>query len=151
MIDFEQGLYAGEFRHNLDAKQRLTIPAKWRFSGDESNLYLAFPDPSGCITVYPPKMVAELKEKLANVSMGDRRSQRAITRLLGAADSFTIDKNGRINLNSRLFEHAGVAKEVVLVGTVNKFHLWNPERYEEYISADEDDGDIADILSDLGL
>ena len=151
MIDFEQGLYAGEFRHNLDAKQRLTIPSKWRFSGDESNLYLAFPDPSGCITVYPPKMVAELKEKLSTVSMGDRRAQRAITRLLGAADSFSIDKNGRINLNSRLFTHANVEKEVVLVGTVNKFHLWNPERYEAYISADDEDGDISDILSDLGL
>jgi len=151
MINFEQELYAGEFRHNLDVKRRLIIPSKWRFAGDEAHLYLAFPDPSGCITVYPPKMVAELKQKLASVSIGDRRAQRAITRLLGAADTFTIDKNGRINLNDRLFVHAGVEKAVVLVGTVNKFHLWNPERYEEYILADEDDGDLADILSGLGL
>lgn len=149
---FEQGLYAGEFRHNLDAKRRLTVPSKWRFDGDEQQLYLAFPDPAGCITVYPPKMVSQLKEKLAAISLGDKKGQRAIMRLLGMADSFTFDKSGRININDRLFEHAGVDKEVVLVGTINKFHLWEPERYERYIEAeDEADGDLSSILSQLGL
>ncbi len=151
MISFEQGLYAGEFRHNLDAKARLTIPSKWRFSGDEEALYLAFKDPNGCITVYPPKMVAQLKEKLSAVSIGDRKAQRAITKLLGSSETFTIDKQGRINLNDRLYEHAGIAKTCVLVGTVNKFSIWNPERYDDYVNADEDDGDIADILAGLGL
>ncbi len=150
-LNSEQGLYAGEFRHGLDVKQRLTIPAKWRFSGDEAEVYLAFPDPSGCVTVYPPKMVAELKQKLSSISIGDRRAQKAITRLLGAADTFTIDKSGRININARLYQHAGIDKNVVLVGTVNKFHLWNPERYDAYIAADNDEGDLADILSGLGL
>ncbi|MDP0498425.1 MAG: division/cell wall cluster transcriptional repressor MraZ [Verrucomicrobiota bacterium JB024] len=151
MIPFDQGLYAGEHRHNLDAKKRLTVPSKWRFDGDENALYLAFADPSGCVTVYPPKMVEQLKARLSSISLGDKKGQRAIMRLLGQSDQFTFDKNGRINLNERLYRHAGIEKEVVLVGTVNKFHLWEPERYEAYIEADEDEGDLSDILSDLGL
>ena len=36
--------YVGSFRHNLDAKNRLTIPSKWRFAGDDGDVYLALPD-----------------------------------------------------------------------------------------------------------
>lgn len=151
MVSFEQGFYAGEFRHSLDAKKRLTIPSKWRFSGDEQALYLAFPDPSGCITVYPPEMVAKLKEKVSQMSMGDRDGQRAILRIMSKAETCTIDKNGRINLNDRLFTHACVDKTCVLVGTVNKFSIWSPERYETYLSGDDEGEDIADILGRLGL
>ncbi|MEO0794849.1 MAG: mraZ [Verrucomicrobiota bacterium] len=152
MIDFNQGLYAGEFRHNLDSKRRLTVPSKWRCDGDDEQTFLAFPDPAGCVTVYPPRMVAQLQEKISNISIGDKKGRRAITRLLAAADSFHFDKSGRMNINDRLFQHAGIEKEVVLAGTVNFFQLWSPDAYEAYVSsADEEDGDLSDILADLGF
>ena len=81
--------------------------------------------------------------------MGDQAGQRAITQLLGSSDTFTFDKNGRININERLYRYAGIEKEVVLVGTVNKFSLWNPERYEAYVG--EGDANVGDILGKLGL
>lgn len=149
MITQSQSMYAGEFRHNLDAKNRLTVPSKWRFDGDDKNTYLAFKDPAGCITVYPPAMVAALQEKLATIGMGDQQGQRAITQLLGSSDTFTFDKSGRININERLYRYAGIDKAVVLVGTVNKFSIWDPERYEAYVG--EGDADIGEILGKLGL
>lgn len=149
MVSVLQSMYAGEFRHNLDAKKRLTVPSKWRFDGDEANTYLAFKDPAGCITVYPPAMVAKLQEKLATIGMGDQEGQRAITQLLGSSDTFTFDKSGRININERLYHYAEIEKEVVLVGTVNKFSLWNPERYAAYVG--EGDANIGNILGKLGL
>lgn len=152
MIDFDESLYAGEFRHNLDSKQRLTVPSKWRSEGDDMQTYLAFPDPEGCVTVYPPQMVKQLKEKLSSVGMANKKGRRAVTRLLGASDSFSFDKSGRMKIEDRLFAHAGITKEVVLVGTVNQFQLWSPERYEAYISAaEEEDGDLGDVLADLGF
>ena len=151
MVANEENVYAGEFRHNLDAKKRLTIPSKWRPEKDDSRQYLAFPDPNGCITVYPPEMVAKLKEKLSDVGMSNKVGQRAITRLFGASDTFTIDGSGRINLTDRLCSHSGIEKACVLVGTLTKFSVWNPERYEIYTTPNEDEGDIADILGDLGV
>lgn len=149
MVSLGQGFYVGEFRHNLDAKKRLTVPSKWRFEGDENNLYLAFPDPAGCITVYPPAMVDRLREQLSNVSIADAEGQLAITSLLSSADSFTFDKNGRINLHERLYQHSGVEKEVVLVGTVNKFSLWSPERYDHYRS--QGSSNVSEILQRYGF
>lgn len=152
MEHLDAGLYAGEFRHNRDAKGRVTMPSKWRFPGDEAQMFLAFPDPVGCVTVYPPKMVALMKEKLSGVSLGDKRGQRAIMKLLGAADNFTYDKAGRIKINDRLYQHATISREVLCVGTLNKFHFWEPERYQKYIGAEEDeDGDLSDVLASLGL
>ena len=44
-------LFVGEFRHKLDAKNRLTIPSDWRFEADGRSVYLAIPNPKGCISV----------------------------------------------------------------------------------------------------
>ncbi len=152
MIDLDDSLYAGEFRHNLDSKRRLTVPSKWRSEGDESQTYLAFPDTAGCVTVYPPAMVAKLKQRISQISIGDKKGRRAVTKLLGSADTFSFDKSGRININGSLYDHAGISKEVVLVGTLNYFQLWSPERYDAYLAeGDEEDGDLSAILADLGL
>jgi len=152
MTDFDDSLYAGEFRHNLDSKRRLTVPSKWRSAGDDQQTFLAFPDTAGCVTIYPPAMVAKLKEKISQISIGDKKGRRAITRLLGSADKFTFDKSGRINIDGSLYEHASISKEVVLVGTLNYFQLWSPERYDAYIAeADEEDGDLSEIIAGLGL
>ncbi len=148
-MEMAQGIYAGEFKHTLDSKNRLTIPAKWRFAGDQNQIYLAIPDASGCITVYPPALVANLRQKLSGVSLGNRQGQRAIAKIFGQSETFSIDKTGRIHLNERLYQGAHIEKEVMLVGTLDKFHLWNPQYYADYLA--EDDEDISAILTGLGL
>jgi len=147
------GFYVGEFRHALDAKNRLTVPSKWRFNGDESDTaYLALPNPNGSVTVYPPEQVQRLKAKIAEVSMlGDPVRVRALTRIFSDGCQFGPDKQGRIGLPEKLVKHAGIAKEAVLAGLVNTFTIWSPERYERYLKAEEDSAALAATLKDLGL
>ena len=82
--------FVGEFVHALDAKGRVTIPSKWRISGGD-NTYLALPNPGGYITVYPPKMVARLEEKVAGASLSDARAQSLLMELFSKAHSFGCD------------------------------------------------------------
>ena len=56
----------------MDTKKRLTIPARWRFPGDEDEVYLALPNPEGFIAVFPPAKVAQIQEKVGQMSMGDQ-------------------------------------------------------------------------------
>jgi MraZ protein len=146
-------LYVGEFQHNLDVKNRLTIPSKWRFNGDNDEVYLALPNPVGCISVYPPKMVAKLEEKVQEVSLGDKKSQRALTRLFSKADHFGCDKNGRIVLSENLIKHASIDKEAMLVGNFITFNLWSPSLYEAYLNNEEEDqeDEMSQILTQLGV
>lgn len=148
----ERSLYVGEFRHNLDSKNRLTIPSKWRFSGDEEEVYLALPNPIGCISVYPPKMVAKLEAKVEEVSLGNKKGQRALAKLFSKADHFGCDKSGRINLNEKLIGHAGLDKETILIGNFVTFNIWNLERYEAYLANEDDTEDeLTEILTELGV
>ena len=101
----ESTFFVGEFHRSIDEKGRLTIPAGWRpkNSHNGNDVYcLALPTPDGNITVYPPKMVAQLEARISQVSIGDIEGQKAITELMSMAHSLNCDRQGRINLNERL-------------------------------------------------
>ena len=140
--------FVGEFTHTLDPKGRLTIPSKWRIPGGE-NTYLALPNPGGYITVYPPKMVGRLEEKVAEASFSDVRAQALLMELFSKAHSFGCDKQGRINLNDKLLEHAGIQGKAVLVGNFSAFAIWSEDRYAKRESADQ--RNIFDAMRELGL
>ena len=148
MPDSGTTFFVGEFTHALDPKGRLTIPSKWRITGGD-NTYLALPNPGGYITVYPPKMVSRLEEKVAEASLSDARAQALLMELFSKAHSFGCDKQGRINLNDKLLEHAGVGDKAVLVGNFSAFAIWSEKSYAERESADQ--RNIFDAMRELGL
>jgi len=140
--------FVGEFTHALDSKGRVTIPSKWRIPGGD-NTYLALPNPGGYVTVYPPKMVARLEEKVAEASLSDTRAQALLMELFSKAHSFGCDKQGRINLNDKLLEHAGIKGKAVLVGNFSAFAIWSEDGYESRPTADE--RNVFDAMRELGL
>lgn len=129
MVASERVFYVGEFAHNLDAKGRLTIPSKWRFRGDEADVYLALPNPGGFITVYPPKMIDRFEEQVSKIGLGDPEGQKILMQLGAMSHSFGCDKQGRINLNEKLIQHAGLKKQAVLVGNFSYFSIHAVETY----------------------
>jgi len=121
-------MYVGTFRHTLDGKNRLTIPAKWRFAGDEGDTsYLALPNPNGSITVYPPRTRVTLEAKLDQIStLADADEVNTLQQLFGVADYFGCDAQGRICLSDKLRRYAGLEKDAVLVGMYSVFNIWSP-------------------------
>jgi len=127
---FKTGGFVGEFHHNIDDKGRLTIPSQWRPKAEsEDNGFLALPNPAGYVTVYPPKMIAQLEERISQISIGDTEGQRAVEALMAMAHSFSCDKQGRINLNDKLLRHAGISKGAVLLGKLSTFSIYSGEVY----------------------
>jgi MraZ protein len=154
MLSLNKGFYVGTYRHGLDAKHRLTIPAKWRFPGDEAETsYLGLPHLNGSITMYPPKMMARIEEKIEQVSFqSDDPKVRALMRRFASAERFGCDKQGRIGLPDALRQHAGIGKDALLVGTVTIFHIWDPKRYDAFMAGAAPDGaDDTAILRELNL
>ena len=141
--------FVGEFTHALDSKGRVTIPSKWRIQGGE-NTYLALPNPSGYITVYPPKMIERLEEKVAEASLSDPQAQSLLMELFSKADSFGCDKQGRINLSDKLLDHAGIKGKAVLVGKFSSFAIWSESRRGKE-GEEKNERDIFDAMRELGL
>jgi MraZ protein len=152
MLQLGGNIYVGEYRRNADEKCRVSLPSKWRFGANQNEIYVAIPNPSGCITVYPPKMVEKLQEKASEVSLGDKKGQKILTKLFSKADQLACDSQGRIALNSMLWTHACLEKEILIVGSFVTFSVWDPVKYGEYMGSDlEEDDEISKILTQLGL
>jgi len=131
MGELKTGLFVGMFRHHLDDKGRLTIPSQWRPKVDSAdNAFLALPSLENYVNVYPPKMIAQLEERISQISMGDTEGQAAVETLMGMAHSFSCDKQGRINLNAALIEHAEINKSAVLLGKLSTFSIYSDEVYD---------------------
>ena len=143
--------YVGTYRHTLDAKNRLTIPAKWRFAGDdEQEVYLALPDPGGSVMILPPIEVQKLYDRISALPFSDEKAQEFQLKFFSQAHQFGPDKQGRINLPEALLKRAGITGEVVLVGTLNKFHLWSADRWAS--KDPETNGDnLGDLMKQVGL
>lgn len=114
----------------MDDKGRLTIPSQWRPKADsDENAFLALPSPGGYVMVYPPKMIAQLEERISQISIGDIEGQKAVEALMTMAHSFSCDKQGRINLNEKLVRHAQIQKGAVLLGKLSTFSIYGEEIY----------------------
>ena len=140
--------YVGKFRHTLDAKNRVTIPSKWRFYGDDADIYVGWAHPEGHIAVYPPRKIEEFREKIRVIAESDRKGQQILRRLFGEAHQFGCDSQGRIKLDQSLVGTAGLSKRVVLVGLGETFNLWSAERYEEQVS---EEFDLLSAMRDFGI
>jgi len=138
------------FRHNLDDKNRLTIPSAWRQAHEESDTFLATPHPDGYIAVLPPAEVEKLYEKVAQKALTDRDAQDAFSRFFAQTLSFAFDKQGRFGVDADLLAHADIRKDAVLVGSLTKFAIWSPARWEK-LEARTSGEHLGDLMRRIGI
>src|SRR5437899_3647770 len=123
--------YTSSYRHGVDGKRRVQIPAKWRPAQPEVLTLVLWPKgtmPEACLLVLPPKEWQDLVQKLKAMPFADPKAE-ALRRLLGRkSDRVTLDKGGRICLPEGMAKAAAIEKEAVLVGLLDRFKIWNPER-----------------------
>ena len=145
--------YAGEFEKQLDDKRRVTIPAKWRFKGDNSeNSYFAIPTLYGAVSVLPPSMMRQLLDKISKISMANAQKRRVLSKFMSQSCTFGCDKQGRIMLDETTLARAGIKKTAKLVGMGATFEIWDPERRNKWLAQSEGDGaEDAALLEELGL
>ena len=142
--------YTGLFRHALDGKNRLTIPSAWRQAHEEGETFLATPHPDGYIAVLPPAEVAKLYDKVAEKALTDRDAQDAFARFFAQALSFSFDKQGRFGIGADLLRHAEIEQEAVLVGSLTKFAIWCPARWQKLESRTAGEH-LGDLMRRIGI
>lgn len=126
--------YTGSFRHTLDDKNRLTIPSAWRSAHAEGDTFLVVPL-DGYLSVLPPAEAQKLYDRVAQQALSDSEAQEAAADFFSKTLAFSFDKAGRVMLTPELLAHAGVAKDAVLVGSMNKFNLYSPAHWERVQAA----------------
>ena len=140
-------MLSGEYRHNLDPKNRLFIPAKHREELGESFM-VAKSVRENCLKVYS---LAEWENYISPILKMDRKASEAILRALHRnASQVSPDAQGRIVLPPALIEYAGIDKGAVVVGCGKYGEIWAEETYEAMVQ-DEDMENMKDLLESYGL
>ena len=144
MAQAAKPVFTGLFRHTLDDKGRLTIPSEWRHAHAPESTFLATPHPDGYIAVLPPAEVEKLHDKITALKLSDAAAQAFSARFFSQTQSFSFDKSGRVGLTTELLKHAGIEGDAVLVGSLTKFNIYNPARWqqEEARTTGESFGDL---------
>jgi len=135
----EPTYYNSLYRHGVDAKRRVQIPAKWRPSepGTELTLILWPKAKEGpCVRVLPPQQMAKLMRDVDAMPNSDS-NKVVLKRFIGSESvQVSLDKVGRICLPDKMAKDAGIGTEAVLVGLLDRFEIWSPERFERVKESD---------------
>ncbi|CZQ94705.1 mraz protein [Trichococcus palustris] len=140
----------GEFKHNIDAKGRLIMPAKFR--EELGDTFIITRGLDGCLFGYPMDQWEALQEKMKQLPLA-KKDARAFTRFFySAATEAEIDKQGRINIPKNLLDFAKIEKECRIVGVSDRIEIWSNAKWEEFTEeAEENFEDIAEKMNDFGL
>mgnify|MGYP001578097496 FL=1 len=143
-------MFIGEFKHNLDSKGRMAIPAKFRQKLTGGAIITRGLDK--CLFLFTGKDWETLAQKLISLPLAQANS-RAFSRLmLAGATDVEIDKQGRILIPDYLREYAGLKKEIIVAGLYNRIEIWDESDWKQYKAKTEGESDeIAEKLSELGI
>jgi MraZ protein len=122
--------YAGEFRHSLDEKNRVTIPSRWRRDQGEEFILLPQANQQFLLVISPEDFarMSSAVELNEGVSARDRRV--FLRQLHSRAQHAISDRQGRLVLPEELCRRVGLKGEVALVGGRGRFEIWNLQRWK---------------------
>jgi MraZ protein len=124
--------FTGTFEHNLDTKNRLTIPSKFRAELGKG-IYLSRAIEK-VISLYPAETYTAMADQalagFTNPLSGQARETRRL--IYGTALETELDSAGRVMLTPRFLEHAGIGREVVITGVGDCLEIWDRSAWADY-------------------
>jgi MraZ protein len=124
--------FHGTFEHTLDAKNRLTVPSKFRAALSGRVFLVKAVD--RCISVYPEETYSAFtRAALSGLNPFTPQARDLKRMLYGNAMDVELDGAGRIMLPASYLEHAGIAsREVVVTGAGDSLELWDRDAWQDY-------------------
>lgn len=140
----------GEYRHRIDNKKRMAIPAKFRKEiGDKAVVTRGLDQ---CLFVYTMPEWEKVAEKLSELPTGSADTRNFVRLFLSGATDVELDSLGRILIPENLKAFANLKEKVAVVGVYKRLEIWNEENWEAYKERIEKQTDmLAEKLGELGV
>lgn len=147
-------MFYGEYRHTIDNKGRVIIPAKFRLIIKDKYIekFYVTRGLERCLFVFTENDWNLLEQKFKNLPL-TQSTARAFSRLLfSGAYEATCDKQGRILIPNYLLQYAKITKEVLIIGVSNRIEIWDVNTWEEFSRTSIEDFErIAEELVEKGI
>lgn len=145
-------MFRGQFEHTIDQKGRISLPARFRelLSSRGSDRLVLTVDVEPCLLAFPTSEWEAFERKLGELPSMDRRVRMVKRTLIGAAHEVGVDKNGRILIPPPLREHAGLERDVVFAGQIDRIEIWSQSGWARVRDSVDPDA-LQDALEGLGI
>jgi len=136
--------FRGSFEHTVDEKGRVSIPAKFRevltrLQDDQLVVTKFILNSCRCLDVYPQAEWERFEEELKKKPRFDADFIKMENFYLSNAYECSVDKQGRILLPPMLREYAGLKKDVMFAGALEKFRIWDKDTWQKFNEESERD------------
>jgi MraZ protein len=142
-------VFTGEYRHTVDDKGRLAVPAKFRAQLDEGAFVSRWLD--ACLAVHTRVGWELLASKVAGLPITDQGSRLFQRFVFAGAVEVELDRQGRVLIPAYLRESIGLEGEAVVVGSRDHAEIWAPARWDDYRQALDDPQSLAQAFEGLGI
>jgi MraZ protein len=147
-------LFRGESTVSVDAKGRLTIPARYRETLHDycnSTIVVAKDKEDPCLVLYAIQDWEDFEAKLMSLPNAIPEVREMQRYMVGGAAESEIDKQGRIPLTAEHRDFIGLSKNVVLVGQHKKFEIWSEETWKPRMQQNFENKTLAKAADIPGL
>jgi MraZ protein len=143
-------MFLGDYQHTLDAKGRVSLPAKFR--AELTGSLVVSKGLDDCLYVYSAEEYQRFVKTLTEGNDFDPRTRRLRRFFVAGAQDVELDSAGRISLSPVLREYAGLKKEIAVTGNGTRIEIWDAEAWATYNGEGEGSiEDLAEELADAGL
>jgi MraZ protein len=142
-------VFTGEYRHAIDAKGRVAVPARFRAELAAGAFVSRWIDT--CLAIFPRQEWEKLANRVAELPFSDAGARVFSRFVFSGAFEFTLDAQGRVVLPHALREFGELSDEAVVVGARDHIELWEPGKWATY-SAEMNSADaLSARIADLGI
>ena len=143
-------MFIGEYQHIIDAKGRLSVPAKFRSELGASAIVTKGLD--GCLFLYPKGEWEVMTQKLAQLPIASANARAFSRMMLSGAMEMEIDKLGRGLLPAYLRDYAKLDGEAVINGVFNRMEIWPKSAWKTYAKeAEANSTENVEALKEWGI
>ena len=142
-------MFTGEYRHSVDAKGRVAVPARFRGQFEGGAFVTRWLD--ACLALFPRAAWEAFAAKAADLPVTDASARTFQRFFFSSTFPVDLDGQGRVLLPAGLREWAGLESEAAVVGARDHVELWAPERWAEYSGEMNSPEVLAGHLQGLGI
>ncbi|MDD5939349.1 MAG: division/cell wall cluster transcriptional repressor MraZ [Lachnospiraceae bacterium] len=129
-----EGSFNGIYRHTLDAKGRLSVPS--RFRDILGSRFMIGEGTDDCLLIYTMDDWKLFMDKLKSLPTNTNEDAIELIRYYGSRTlEVEIDRQGRIILPQQLRKAAGIDRNVVFVGRIDRAELWDEAAFDAHEAA----------------
>ncbi|MFH1890056.1 MAG: division/cell wall cluster transcriptional repressor MraZ [Candidatus Kuenenbacteria bacterium] len=143
-------MFLGEYSHTVDNKNRLAIPAKFRFDLKQGAVITRGLD--NCLFLFTRNDWQALVKKISGLPLSQANARSFSRMMLMGAMEVKMDKLGRILIPEYLKKFAGLGKKVIIGGVLNRIEIWDETKWTIYKNKSEQNVEqVAEGMGELGI